>query len=85
MSIVPAFDFSETKGGSAPLIIDHPLMDSQLNFIDVLLADLELETQIEDSNEGTEMFVIAIFGKATSKDGGGDEQRPHRPRRRCET
>jgi len=85
VSIASAFDFSETKGGSAPLIIDHPLMDSQLDFVDILLADLELETQIEDSNEGTEMFVIAIFRKATLKDGGGDEQRPHRPCRRCET
>ena len=85
MSIASAFDFSETKGGSALLIIDHPLMDSQLDFVDVLLADLELETQIEDSNEGTEMFVIVIFGKVILKDGGGDEQRPHRPRRRHET
>ena len=80
-----AFDFSETKGENAPLIIDHPLTDSRLDFVDVLLADLELETQIEYSDEGTEMFVIAIFGKATSKDGGGDEQRPHRPRQRRET
>ena len=80
-----AFDFSETKGENALLIIDHPLTDSRLDFIDVLLADLELETQIEYSDEGTEMFVIAIFRKATSKDGGGDEQRPHRPRQRRET
>jgi hypothetical protein len=74
-----AFNFSEMKGGSTPLIINHPLMDSRLDFIDFLLADLKLETEIEDSNEGTEMLVIAIFGKATLKDSGGDEQRPHRP------
>ena len=54
-------------------------MNSQLNVVDVLLADLKLEAQIEDSNEGAEVIVIAIFGKATSKHGGGDEQRPHRP------
>jgi len=54
-------------------------MNSQLDFIDILLADFELETQIEDSNKGAEMFVIPHFGKAISKHGGGDEQRPHRP------
>jgi hypothetical protein len=61
------------KGGSAPLIINHPLTDSRLDFVDVLLTDFELETQIEDSNKGTEMFVIALIGKVISKDGGGDE------------
>ncbi len=59
-------------------------MDSQLNFVDVLLTDLELQTEIEESNKGAEMFVIAIFGKATFKDGGGNKQRPHRPRQRHE-
>jgi hypothetical protein len=65
--------FSETKGENTLLIIDHLLMDSQLDFIDVLLAGLRLETQIEYSDEGTEMFVIAIFGKATLKDSRGNE------------
>jgi hypothetical protein len=51
-----------------------PLTDSRLDFIDVLLTDFELETQIEDSNKGTEMFIIALIGKAISKDSGGDEQ-----------
>ena len=74
MSVRSAFDFSEMKGGSALLIIDHPLTDSQLDFVDVLLTDFELETQIEDSNKGTEMFIIALIGKAILKDGGGDEQ-----------
>ena len=55
-------------------------MDSQLDFVDVFLTDLELQTEIENSNEGAEMFVIVIFGKATLKDGGGDKQRPHGPR-----
>jgi hypothetical protein len=64
----------ETKGGSTLLIIDHPLTDFQLNFVDVLLTDFELETQIEDSNKGTEMFVIALIGKVILKDSGGDEQ-----------
>jgi len=73
------------KGANAPLIIYHPLTDSRLDFIDVLLADLELETEIEDSNEGAEVSVIALFGKAPSKDGRGNEKRPHRPRRRRET
>lgn len=73
------------KGVNAPLIIYHPLTNSRLDFVDVLLADLELETEIEDSDEGAEMIVIAVLGKAMSKDGGGDEKRPHRPRRRRET
>ena len=76
--------FSETKGANAPLIIYHPFTDSQLDFVDNLLTDLKLQTEIEDSNKGAEMFVIATFGKATSKDGGGDKQRPHGPRRRHE-
>jgi len=72
------------KGGNAPLIIYHPAMNSQLDFIDILLADFKLETQIKDSNKGAEMFVILRFGKAILEHGGGDEQRPHRPHRRCE-
>ena len=72
--------FLETKGANAPLIIYHPFTDSQLNFVNVLLTDLELQTEIEDSNKGAEMFIIASFGKATSKDGGSDKQRPHGPR-----
>ena len=82
--IESAFNFPATKGMNAPLIIYHPFMDSQLNFIDVLLSDLELQTEIEDSNKGAEMLVIATFGKVTSKDGEGDKQRPHRPCRRRE-
>ncbi len=65
---------------NALLIIYHPFTDSQLDFVDVFLTDLELQTEIENSNEGAEMFVIVIFGKATLKDGGGDKQRPHGPR-----
>jgi len=72
------------KGGNAPLIIYHPATNSQLDFIDILLANFKLETQIEDSNKGAEMFVILHFRKAISKHGGGDEQRPYRPCRRCE-
>ena len=77
--IESAFNFPATKGTNTPLIIYHPFIDSQLNFVDVLLSDLELQTEIEDSNKGAEMLVIATFGKATSKDSGGDKQRPHRP------
>ena len=73
-----------TKRGNAPLIIYHPFTNSQLDFVDVHLTDLKLQTEIENSNEGAEMFVIAIFWKATSKDGGGNKQRPHGPRRRRE-
>ena len=76
--------FLETKGENAPLIIYHPFMDSQLDFVNVLLTDLKLQTEIEDSNKGAEMIIIANFGKATSKDGGSDKQRPHRQRRRRE-
>ncbi len=54
-------------------------MDSQLNFVDVLLTDLELQTEVDESNKGAEMFVIAIFGKATFKDSGGNKQRSHGP------
>ena len=77
--IKSAFIFPATKGTNTPLIIYHPFTDSQLNFIDVLLSDLKLQIEIEDSNKGAEMLVIATFGKATSKDGGGDKQRPHGP------
>ena len=77
--------FGNERGGEdAQLIIDYPLTNSRLDVLDILLADLELETQIEDSNKGTEVFVITLFRKATSKHGRGDEQRPHRPRRRRE-
>ena len=65
--------FRKRKGGNAPLIIYHPATNSQLDFVDILLADFELETEIEDSNKGAEMFVIPRFGKAISKHGGGDE------------
>jgi hypothetical protein len=70
---------SEMKGVNKLLIIDHPFMDSQLDFTDVLLADLELKTEVKDSNEGAEMFVIPLFRKVTPKDSGSDEQRPHGP------
>jgi hypothetical protein len=59
-------------------------MDSRLNFVDLLLTDLKLETEIEDSYEEAEMFVIALFRKPTSKYGGSDEQRPHRLHQRYE-
>ena len=72
------------KGGDTLLIIDHPFMNSQLDVVDILLTDLELETQIEDSNKGTEMHVIMLFRKAISKNGGGNEQRPYRPHQRHE-
>ena len=85
MWIESAFDFLEMKGVNALLIIYHPLTDSQLNFINVLLADLKLETETEDSNEGAKVSVIALFGKVLSKDSRGNEKRPHRPCRRCET
>jgi hypothetical protein len=52
----------KTKRGSIPLII-NPLTNSQLDFIDVLVADLELETIIEDYNKGTEMFMIVLVRK----------------------
>ena len=54
-------------------------MDSQLDFVDVLLTDLELQTEIEDFNKGAKMCVIVTFGKATLKDSGSDKQRPHGP------
>ncbi len=79
-----AFTFSETKGANALFIIYHPFTDSRLNFVDVLLTDLKLQTEIEDFNKRAKVFVIANLGKATSKDGGGDKQRPHRPCRRHE-
>jgi len=49
-------------------------MDSQLDFVDLLLADLELQTQIKDSNKGAEMLVVALIGKVMLKHSGGDEQ-----------
>jgi hypothetical protein len=76
--------FRNERGGDAPLIIDHPFTNSGLDIVDVLLADLELKTQIEDFDKGTEMFVITLFREAASKNGGGNKQRPHRPRRRRE-
>jgi len=75
---------NERGGGDTPLIIDHPFTNSRLDVVDVLLADLELKTQIEYSNEGAEMFVITLFRKAILKNGGGNEQRPHRPCQRRE-
>ena len=40
--------------------------DSQLDFsLIFLLTDLELQTEIEDSDKGADMFVITIFWKAT--------------------
>ena len=77
-----AFDFSETKGKNALLIIYYPLTDFRFDFVNILLADLKLETQIENSDKGAEMFVIVLFGKAMLKHGGSDEHRPHRPSRR---
>ena len=68
----PSFFGSERK--NAPLIIYYPFTYSRLDFVDLLLADLELQTQIKDSNEGAEMLVVALIGKATLKHGGGDEQ-----------
>jgi len=59
---------------NAPLIIYYPFTDSRLDFVDLLLADLELQTQIKDSNKGAEMLVVALIGKATLKHGGGNEQ-----------
>jgi hypothetical protein len=75
----PSFS-QKRKDLNAPFIIYHPFTDSRLDFVDLFLTDLELQTEIEDFNKGAEMLVIAIFGKATSKDGGGDKQRPHGPR-----
>jgi hypothetical protein len=72
-----ASNFSETKGKNTPLIIYHPVMNSQFNFIDILLTDLKLETQVENSNKGAEMCVIVLFGEAISKHRGGDKQGPH--------
>ena len=74
----------EMKGVNTPLIIYYLFMDSQLNIANVLFTNLELQTKIKDSNKGAEMFVIAIIGKVTFKDSGGDKQRPHRPHRRRE-
>ena len=51
------------RRGNTLLIIYHPFTDSRLDFIDLFLADLELETQIKDSNEGAEMLVVALIGK----------------------
>jgi hypothetical protein len=63
----------ETEGENAQLIIYYPFTDSRLDFVDVLITDLELQAEIENPNKGTEMFVIAIIAKATSKDGGGNK------------
>jgi hypothetical protein len=71
--------FFGKERGNAPLIIYHPLMDSQLNFINLLLTDLKLKTEIEDSYKEAEMFIIALFRKPTLKYDGSDEQRPCRP------
>jgi hypothetical protein len=79
-----AIKFSKTKGENTPLIIYYPFTDSRLNLVNILLADLELETEIEDPNEGAKMFIVALLRKAMSKSDRGDEQRPHRPCRRHE-
>ena len=71
-----SLQFSETKRRNAQLIIYHPFTNSQLNFVDFLHADLELKTEVEDSNQGAEMIVIAVVGKVILKQGGGDKQRP---------
>ena len=68
--------FSETKRRNTQLIIYYPFTNSRLDFVDFLRADLELKTEVEDPNQGAEMIVIAVVGKAISKQGGGDEQRP---------
>ena len=65
--------------GKAHHVVQHGPIDLngqnfQLNFIDFLLTDLELQTEIEDSNRGAEMFVMAIFWKATSKGDKRDAQ-----------
>ena len=36
--------FYGNKGWNAPLIIYHPGMNSRLDFVDILVDDLELET-----------------------------------------
>jgi len=59
---------------NAPLIIYYPFTDSRLDFVDLLLADLKLQTQIKDSNKGAEMLVVVLIRKATLKHSGGDEQ-----------
>ena len=74
-----SLQFSETKGRNTLLIFHHPSMNSQIDFIDFLHADLELKTEVENPNQGAEMIVIAGFGKAISKHSGGNEQRPQRP------
>ena len=79
MWIKSAFKISEMKWGNTLLIIYHLLTDSQLNFVDLLVTDLKLETQIKDSDKGAEMFVIVRFGEATLKHSGSNKQRPHRP------
>jgi len=56
------------------LIIYYPFTDSQLDFVDLLLADLKLQTQIKDSNKGAEMLVVALIRKAMLKHSGGNEQ-----------
>jgi len=39
-----SLQFFGNERGNALLIIYHPLMDSQLDFVELLLADLKLET-----------------------------------------
>jgi hypothetical protein len=62
-----AINFSKTKWENTLLIIYYPFTDSRLNLINILLADLELETEIEDPNEGAKMFIVALLRKATLK------------------
>jgi hypothetical protein len=68
-----AFIFLETEGENTQLIIYYPFTDSRLDFVNVLITDLELQAEIENSNKGAEMFVIVIIAKATLKDGGGNK------------
>ena len=49
--IESAFVFLETKRPNAPLIIYHSFTDPQLNFVDIVLTNLKLQTEIGDSNK----------------------------------
>ena len=57
--------------GKAHHVVQRPIdligQNFQLNFVNFLLPDLELQTEIGDSKKGAEMFLKAIFRKATSK------------------
>ena len=49
-SELPSF-FPKRARANAPLTIYHPFTDPQLNLVDVLLTDLKLQTEIQDSNK----------------------------------